>query len=213
MKRLILILVLIAAPAQMWGQSTTTTTQPNDPVKFAELDGSVIEASIVRDQIVRREGKTFPVRFQNDIKLVIGPNDRIQSSVTPTADTPRGRRVGRTLMGPFLLEKKQSLTSLGGGEGVFLFKEGVLTFIRTFKSGAIKRDIAFSRTPDGLSCAAEENFAREEGAGDLAMNSAIDDQSAIIVSSKQISSTCRVMKQSRTPTAGDAPVGGTPNTK
>lgn len=74
----------------------------------------------------------------------------------------------------------------------------------TFKSGTFKRAIAFSRTPDGLSCAAEENFAREEGAGDLAMNSPVDDGPVIMVSSKQISSTCHVVKQSQTPTAGEA---------
>jgi hypothetical protein len=45
------------------------------------------------------------------------------------------------------------------------------------------------------------------------MNSAIDDNPIIVVSSKQISSTCRVVKQSQTPTAGDAAVGGAPDSK
>jgi hypothetical protein len=105
MKRLILLLALItAAPAPIWGQTAATTSQPNDPVKFAELAGSVIEARIVRDQIIRREGRTFPVRFQNDVKLVIGSDATIQQTVTPTSDTPGGQRAGRTRTGLFRLQ-------------------------------------------------------------------------------------------------------------
>lgn len=135
----------------------------------------MIEASVIRDQIMRRERKTFPIRFQNDIKLIIGPSDRIQQSVTPISEARRGRRVGATMMAPFLLGKSRS--PAGAGEGVVLFEDGLLTFLRTFEQGALKRTIAFSRSPHGLSCTAEETFAREEGVGDLAMNSAIDDTS------------------------------------
>jgi hypothetical protein len=213
MKRLILLLVLIAAPAQMWGQSATTTTQPNDPVKFPELDGSVIEASIVRDQVVRREGKTFPVRSQDDIKIVIGGDNKIEQSVTVTSDTPRGQRKGPTRTGVFTLGEQRPIGALGGGNGILTFEDGVLTFIRTFKEGAVKRSFAFRHGPDGLSCTANQTFAREGGVGDLSMNSAIDGIPVVIVSFKQISSTCRVMKQSQTPTAGEAAVEGTPAAK
>jgi hypothetical protein len=85
-----------------------------------------------------------------------------------------------------------------------------LTFLRTFKEGAFKRTIAFNRSNDGLSCIANEAYAREEGVGDLTMNSAIDDTPVIIVIFKQISSTCRVVKRSQTPTqptADNAAVG------
>jgi hypothetical protein len=194
-------------------QSATTTAPPTDPVTFAELAGSVIEATVVRDQIMRREARTFATRFQSDIKLVIGPDDRIQVSVTPTTDTPSGRHVGPTRTGPFLLKKTRPLPTQGGGEGVHLFKDGVLTFIRTYKEGAFKRTIAFSRTPDGPSCTAEEGFAREDGVGDIAMNSSIDGRPIVLLSYKPISSTCRVAKQSETPTAGDSAAGAIPNNK
>ena len=213
MKRLILLPALIAAPAQIWGQTAATTAQPNDPLMFAELVGSVIEARVVRDQIIRREGRTFPVRFQNDVKLVIESDDRIRQTITPTSDTPRGRRVGRTRTGLFTLEKPHSLNGLGGGDGVYIFENAVLTFLRTFKEGGFKRTIAFNRSSGGLSCTASEAYAREEGVGDLTLNSAIDDTPVIVVSSKQISSTCRVVKQSQTSTGGDAAVGGTPDYK
>jgi hypothetical protein len=212
-KGLTLLFALTAAPAQMLAQSATTTAQPNDPVTFAELEGSVIEARVVRDQTMRRGHTTFPIRLQSDIKLVIGPDDRIQLSVTPTTDTPSGRHVGPTRMGPFLLEKTRPLPTLGGGEGVHLFKDGVLTFIRTYKAGAFKRIIAFSRTPDGLSCTIEENYAREDGVGEIAMNSAIDGGPVVLLSYKQISSTCHISKQSETPTAGDSDGGAIPNNK
>jgi hypothetical protein len=211
-KRLILLPVLIGAPAQIWGQSAATTSQPNDPVMFAELVGSVIEARVVRDQIIRREGRTFPVRSQDDIKLVIGADNKIQQSVTVTADTPGGQRKGPTRTGVYTLGEQRPIGSLGGGNGLLTFEDGVLTFIRSFKEGAAKRTFAFSRGPDGLSCTANQTFGREGGVGDLVMNSAIDDNPVIVVSSKQISSTCQV-KQSKTPTAGDAAVGETPDNK
>jgi hypothetical protein len=213
MKRLILLLALIAAPAQMYGQTAPTTVQPNDPVKFTELAGSVIEARVVRDQVVRREGRTFPVRSQDDIKLVIGADNRIEQSVTVTSDTPRGQRKGPTRTGVWSLGEQRPIGSLGGGNGILTFENGVLTFIRTFKEGAVRRTFAFSRGPDGLSCDANQAFGREGSVGDLTMNSAIDDNPIIVVSSKQISSTCRVVKQSQTPTAGDAAVGGAPDSK
>jgi hypothetical protein len=214
MKRLGLLLALMAAvPAQTWGQTAATIAQPNDPVKFDELVGSVIEARVVRDQIIRREGRTIPIRFQNDVKLVIGPEDRIQQTITPTSDTPRGRRVGRTRIGLFTLEKPHSVSGLGGGDGVYIFEDAVLTFLRTFKEGAFKRTIAFNRSSGSLSCTANEAYAREEGVGDLTLNSAIDDTPVIVVSSKQISSTCRVMKQNQTPTVGNAAIGGIPDNK
>jgi hypothetical protein len=210
---LLLLLALIAAPKQIWGQTAATIAQPNDPVKFAELAGSVIEARVVRDQIIRREGRTFPTRLQNDIELVIGPDDRIQQTITPTSDTPRGRRVGRTRTGVFTLEKPHSLRGLGGGDGVYIFEDAVLTFLRTYKEGAFKRTIAFSRSSGGLSCAADEAFVREEGVGDLTLNSGIDDVPVILVSYKQLSSTCRVIKQSDAPTANDTAVGAAPDKK
>jgi hypothetical protein len=195
----------------MWGQPATTTTQPNDPVTFAELTGSVIEASVVRDQVVRREGKTFPVRMQNDVKFVIGPADRVQQSVTPISETHRSRRIGATVTAPFQLEQSRSLAGRGGGEGVVTFTDGVLTFLRTFKKGAFKRTIALSRGPDGLTCTAGETFAREEGVGNIVLNSGFDDTPVTIISYKQISSTCRVLKQSETPGTADAPSGALPN--
>jgi hypothetical protein len=142
-------LALIAAPKQIRGQTAATIAQPNDPVKFAELAGSVIEARVVRDQIIRQEGRTFPTRLQNDIELVIGPDDGIQQTITPTSDTPRDRRFGRTRTVVFTLEKPTSLRGLGGGDGVYIFEDAVLTFLRTFKEGAFKRAIAFSRSSGG----------------------------------------------------------------
>jgi len=211
MKRLIVLLVLTTAPAHTWGQTTATKTQPNDPVTLVELAGSVIEAKVIREQVVRREGRTFPVRSQDDIKLVIGADNRIEQSVTVTSDTARGQRKGPTRTGVYTLGEQRPIGTLGGGNGILTFEDGALTFIRTFKEGAVKRIFAFSRGPDGLSCTANQTFGREGGVGDLNMNSAIDGTPVIIVSFKQISSTCRVLKQSQAPS--DAPAGGVSDNK
>ena len=90
------------------------------------------------------------------------------------------------------LERTRELGSMGGGHGVVVFGDGTLTFLRTLKGGALKRDVAFTRGAQGLACIATEAFVRESGVGAIFFDSSIDGVPMIVVSAKQISSTCRV---------------------
>jgi hypothetical protein len=71
----------------------------------------------------------------------------------------------------------------------------VLTFLRTLVGGGFKREIKFSHGANGVTCAAEERFAREQGGGSLVLKS-FDGKPFTVLSAKPISSSCRVLKAS-----------------
>ena len=146
----------------------------------------------MHQQVLRREGREFPARLESDLTLLIGPGDQIQRTWTRTIHTPRGKIQGKPQTNLIKLERTRELGSMGGGHGVVVFGDGTLTFLRTLKGGALKRDVAFTRGAQGLACIATEAFVRESGVGAIFFDSSIDGVPMIVVSAKQISSTCRV---------------------
>ena len=110
-----------------------------------------------------------------------------------------GTRTGKATGGTWTLEQPRTLKNRGGGHGVWIFENGTLTNLRTFKGGAFKKTIAFARTADGLNCSATEILLREDGVTGVNLTSAFDGRPSQIMNSKQISSTCRVMKQDQAP--------------
>jgi hypothetical protein len=105
-------------------------------VTFADLEGFTIEANIVRDQVVRREGSQFLT--ENDVKwrLVIGPGDAIENTVSQTSHTARGEHKSRPRTGSYVLGVARDEWSQGGGTAVWEFNDGTLTYTRTFTQGA-----------------------------------------------------------------------------
>jgi len=164
-------------------------------ITLEELEGTTVEATVVRDQVILREGRRIPVKFQNQLTIGIGADAKLQIAITPTSQGPRGKRQGETRKSAATVEKVRELKTLGGGHGVWIFSEdGALTFLRTYKGGAFKRTIAFAHGPEGLTCKVEEVHARENSRGPIIMDSAIDGGEIQILSAKQISSRCRVLK-------------------
>jgi hypothetical protein len=172
-----------------------TPARGQDAVTFADLDGAAVEAKLVMHQVIRREGRQFPVRLHNHVRLSIGPEDKIEVVITPISDTPRGRRYGPSRKGTHKLEQPRSSQTLGGGHGVFVFMDGTLTWLRTFRGGAFKRTFAFARGAEGLTCTATDSFARESGRGRVFLDSSIDGRPVEVVSARQVASTCRVTHQ------------------
>jgi hypothetical protein len=193
-------LLLLLGPA--WSEETATDraatapTMTDQAVTFSELEGAVVDVQVISQRVVRREEREFPVRFQNDLKIIIGPGAKIDGTLTPTTNGPRGERQGKSRTFSTTLNKLAEIVGSGGGVGAWTFAgDGTLIFLRTYKEGAFRRTIAFTRSTEGFSCAANESLARENGVGGLALNSAIDDSSVTIVRYEQISSSCRVTKR------------------
>jgi hypothetical protein len=173
-------LLLFAVPA--WSQD----------VSLADLSEARIEAKVVREQVIRRDTREFPIRIESDVKLVIGPGDKVHQTWTPTSTGPKGTAKGKTLTTTVPLARPREFGALGGGHGIFIFEDQTLTFLRTLKGGAFKRVIVFGRSKDGLTCTARETFAREDGDKPIFLDAVTDGKPMIIVSWKDISSTCLV---------------------
>ena len=83
----------------------------------------------------------------------------------------------------------------GGGYRLAVFLDSTLTFMRTYRQGGYKIEIRLARTANGLTCTSRETYLKELGADSIAMDSLSNGRPSVIVSSKQISSACRVMKR------------------
>jgi hypothetical protein len=187
--------LVAAACWPILGLATLTFPASAQPVAFSELEGLAIEADIHRAQDVRRQGKTAAVRIHQNWKFSMGPEKAIALNVNTTAQTPKGRRTGEPNIGTFTLDEPRKVPSRGGGEAVWKFADGTLSFIRTFPSGAYRAHFAFVRAPSGFTCSVTEGFARENGKGEIRLESAVGGGEITILSTKQLPSTCKVSKK------------------
>jgi hypothetical protein len=170
--------------ASAWGQTVT----------LSDIEGTILEIRSLRQQTSRREGRERSNQIQSDIRITIDAGGMIHFSGTPTAYTKRGTRKGKPTSGKWTLEQTRELPTRGGGHGVWIFEDATLTFLRTYKGGALKRTIPFARDAKGLTCNYNETLVREEGVSGIVLESGIDGVPTTILSAKQISSSCRVMK-------------------
>jgi hypothetical protein len=177
-----LIYLAIVFPAPAWAQAVT----------LADLQGAVIESTVVHQALVRRKGEDVQQQVQVYVKLAIGPNGKIEDTRAKTYQTSGGPiHQGKSGTTSSTLEQPRRVNSLGGGHFVWIFNAGTFTSLRTFASGAYKRDIVISRKPGGFTCTSTESYVREEGAASI--EHASDNGVAMTVTnSKQGSSICRV---------------------
>jgi len=172
--------------------ANTSLTNAAD-VTLADLDGAVIVATTVHDRVVVVNGTRLPNRLVQERKITIGPGPTLQNTIIDTVSSERGTTVGQ-ISGTFTINKPMEIGSLGGGHGVYIFANGTLTFLRTHQSGGFKGEIAFHRSSAGLTCSIRWHFVRENGTGEVEM-SPYSGGSWKLVSSKQISSSCRVTRR------------------
>ena len=163
-------------------------------MEVSALGGIVVDAVVQRDQVVRREGNTVPVRMEQSWKFSVGEDRIIDMKVETTAHSSRGARKAPANSGLFRLEEARDVSSRGGGQAVWTFSDGTLSFIRTFPSGAFRIHFAFADGPGGLTCTATEAFAREDGKREIELESPFGGRVAV-VSTKQVASSCKVTRK------------------
>jgi hypothetical protein len=179
-----------SAYGQGGDQANVTPPMPsNQAVTVADVEGAKIHAKLVTEMLVQRQGRQFPVTQDADWQINVQPEQRIDFSFRATAHTPRGTRVapvrGRTV-------KLDEPWSTDNGEAVWQFKDGDLTFVRSYEGGAVRTVISLKRDGQNLTCTANSVRARERGKGGLVLNSPIDGAPVTILSWKQVSSSCDV---------------------
>jgi hypothetical protein len=165
-------------------------------VTLADLEGAVIETSLVYDRTVRLQDQgVIPSRLQHDRKITIGPGANLHNTLVHTISTPRGSVV-RQESGSLTIGKAKQIQTLGGGgDAVWIFENGTLTLLRTYRTGAYKMEIVFTRSATGISCKVRAPWARENGTGSIEMSSAGNGQNFEVISARQISSSCRVTQR------------------
>jgi hypothetical protein len=165
-----------------------------EPLTEAELEGIALQAEIGLDQTVRRQGRIGPAKITQRWKLTVEPDRTISFTLDSTARTPAGTRKAEPARGVFTLDEPRQLRNRGGGEGLWRFADGTLTFLRTLQAGAFRVSFALDRAGDRLTCKAEAAFARENGRGPIRFESPYTGDEITVVSGKQVSSSCKVSR-------------------
>jgi hypothetical protein len=178
-----------------WGQggdqaNVTPRVPSSQAVTFTDLEGAKIHAKQVTEMLRQRQGgRQGLVTQEADWQINVQPEQRISFSSRVTAHTPRGTRVAPVRERTVKLDEPWSTDN---GEAVWQFKDGDLTFVRSFQGGAVKTVISLKRDGQNLTCTTTRVLARERGKNGLVLNSAIDGAPVTILSWKPVSSTCDV---------------------
>jgi hypothetical protein len=159
-------------------------------VGLTEIEGTVIQGQVTDELVGRNRGLQGTAVVRSVLRLTIGPPGAIEQTWTV------GRQ--RPLSESFTLDQIKSVKSGGGGEAVWTFDDAMLTFVRTYRAGALKVEISFARGTNGLTCRLYANFARERGVGPISFDSDTDGTAIEVFGAKQLSSTCQVTRPSRT---------------
>jgi hypothetical protein len=160
-------------------------------VTFTALEGAKIHAKLATEMLVQRQGRQGPTTQETDWQIYVEPEGKISFSFRPTVHSPRGTRAGQIRATTARLDEPWYTEN---GQAVWQFQDGELTFVRSYKDGAVRLIIALKQDRQDLICAASVTYARERGKGGLVLNSPIDGVPVTILSWKQGSSSCQIMR-------------------
>lgn len=162
----------------------------------ADLQGYAVDTRVVMDQRIRRDGRDINVQVHFRAQIAFEPDNVILFEFSSTSFGPRGSRQMPVQKGRALLGKVVEPRNLDGGQVVWVFEDGALTTLRIFgNAGGFKRTISFTRDGAGaFTCTINAAHLREDGVGRVATRSPVDNAPVTILSSKQVSSSCKVSK-------------------
>jgi len=92
----------------------------------------------------------------------------------------------------FNLARPSETKSRGGGHQLWIFENGVLTFLRTYEGGGMKATFAMNRNATGFNCTTNVVWPREVGISSIKTRSDVDQTVLELLSTKQIASSCRI---------------------
>ncbi len=175
--------------------SSAPLTGAEEPVSAADLVGSVMKLSVTNDRIMRREGRQYPDKYQTDWTIEFVSEEAIRASFVGTAYGPRG--IFKTPVetgGLILLGRSIETPSRGGGTFMWVFENGVLSYVRTYEVGAMKANFGVSRVDRGFACTATVSWPKETGKPSIVMRSFVDNSKVEIITAKQSASSCAISK-------------------
>lgn len=160
-------------------------------VTFDDLKGMTVEGTSVQARKVRTIRGEAQQRANHLFRAVIGKDGKIQHVHTITLETLSGpaRSGSMSYGGNFVLEKPQKYRD---GTAVFLFAEGSLVRLRTLNTGGQRWTLTFARDGGKLTCKSDSGFAQEQGQGAVRSTSSLSGNPVLILSAKEVGSSCRV---------------------
>jgi hypothetical protein len=165
------------------------------PLNWSDLEGHVIEADIHRDQVNRVRGRNIPIKVHQAWIVALGPGNTVESTMRATVRNPKGTRHAKPVGGVFTVGGPQPVKAHGGGEAMWTFAEGKLTFVRTLPAGAYRLELALARETGAFNCTATAALAREDGQGAIRMKSPFDETEVTVISGKLTASSCKITKK------------------
>jgi len=125
-------------------------------------------------------------------KIRVLSADAVHVTFTPTWHSSRGSKKAKSDVGVLKLERPGETKVRGGGSRLWVFEEGVLTNLRTYRGGATTVNFAVLRNAKTFDCTANVSWLRETGVPNVIFRSVIADAWLELLSAKQVASNCRV---------------------
>ena len=175
------MLAVIAGPA--WGQTVT----------LADLEGVVVQASVGYQNHARWNGKEIQNRSRTHWTISLGRDGAGRSEWSTTVQNAGRSYTSAPISGSFTVAQARQAASLGSGHALWVFDNGVLTLLRTYRAGGFKLSIAFTRSSGRLTCTIRAVNLHEIGAGNTRRDSPFGGDYEII-SEIPTGSTCNVTK-------------------
>jgi hypothetical protein len=145
-----------------------------------------------------QEGSRNQVPFKNQSEIAqnitVESETSLRVSGMVTAHTRLGVRSSAPLSGTATLGVPREIRSAGGGHVLWLFEDGKFVVLRTFKAGAFRSTISFTRGAGGLACTVRSVFARETGTANFHWTSPVVGGDIEMTRMTPISSTCTVSR-------------------
>jgi hypothetical protein len=183
MCRLLIFLLASLLPGSAWAEK---------PVVSAELVGSIIKGSTTEARVHRMGDSEWSLRVQLDWTIEFVSKDQIRPTFVVTVyDRGATQKRPAEAGGLIRLGKPAEARDRGGGDYIWTFEEGVLTLVRSYKSGAQTVIFAVTRSRAGFDCTASVSWFHEAGTPNIMLRRG-DGTWMEIVSSKQESSSCAV---------------------
>jgi hypothetical protein len=161
-------------------------------ITLSDLDHAQIDTIVLVDRHVQENGQPpSSDRISNNWHLSVDGTS-IHADFAWSMMRPDGPHPGRGSHGTFTIGKPKGVRYLGSGEAVWIFEGGKLVSLRTYREGAFKTVISFSRSSNGLTCSVHAAFAREGGVGAIEFQTAGRGQDIKVLSAKVASTSCHV---------------------
>ena len=179
-----------------WAPGLITSPRAQEAFDASQLVGSAIKASVTNLQSGIKNGRKFQSPLKQDWTIELQANNTLRVTFSATASTPKGNitRGPQTFVQQLEIPAKAAVPR-GGGDAVWFFDDNVLTNLRTYEGGAQRATFAVTRTGADLRCSATVVWPKEVGVPTIKLRSLVDNAKVEIVSAKQTSSSCRIVKK------------------